>query len=155
MANQGTTILCDWNKGIDFTIYRLTYQISNSLTLKPRNNSAPRPTVKFYDIKSKIFSKESKPAAKKGSSEDWPDDDEEDSWLDEPQEIYNSVQELDAENSSPINLASKYLTTFLANTKDDSGIDALPPSLHDNLNKPTGNVAPDSVQDDNDFSMEF
>ena len=59
----------------------------------------------------------------------------------------------DAENSSPINLASKYLTTFLANTKDDSGIDALPPSLHDNLNKPTGNVAPDSVQDDNDFSV--
>jgi hypothetical protein len=111
------------------------------LTFKQRKNSAPRPTVKFYDVKSRIFSK----PAKKNSSEDLPDDDEDDSWLDEPQEVYNSVQELDAENSSPIDLASKYLATFLANTKDD-GIDALPPSLHDNLR----NVGPQavSVQDD-------
>jgi hypothetical protein len=79
---------------------------------------------------------------------DLPDDDEEDSWLDEPQEAYNSAQELYAEKSSPINLASKYLTTFLANTKDD---EALP--LH--VNKPKAATVPVPVEDDNDFSMEF
>ena len=77
------------------------------LSFKPSNNSAPRPTVKFYNVKRKIFSK----TAKKASSEDLPDDDEDDSWLDEPREAYDSDQELDAEKSSPINLVSKYLTT--------------------------------------------
>jgi hypothetical protein len=104
------------------------------------------PAVKFYDVKSRIFSK----SAKKGSSEDLPDDDEDDSWLDEPQEVYDSVQVLDAEKSSPINLASKYLTTFLASTKDDSGIEM---PLH--ANKPKVAPVAGSVQDDNDFSMEF
>jgi len=94
---------------------------------KPRKNSAPKPAVKFYDVKN-------------------------DSWLDEPQEVYDSVQELDAEKSSPINLASKYLTTFLAHTKDDSGINH-DMSLH--ANKPKVAPVPASVQDDNDFSMEF
>lgn len=122
-------------------------KIFDLLTFKPRKNSAPRPTVKFYDVKSKIFSK----SAKKSSSEDLPDDDEDDSWLDEPREAYISVRELDAEKSSPINLASKYLTTFLANTKDDSGIETLP--LH--ANEPGPKLVPVPVQDDNDFSMEF
>ena len=117
------------------------------MIFKPRKNSATRPTVKFYDVKSKIFSK----SAKKVTSEDSPDDDEDDSWLDEPQEAYDSVQELDAEKSSPINLASKYLATFLAHTKDDSGIEALP--LHDN--EPEVATVQVPVQDDNDFSMEF
>jgi hypothetical protein len=63
--------------------------------------------------------------------------------------VYNSVQKLDAEKSSPINLASKYLTTFLAYTKDDTGIEELP--LHANESKD----APVPVQNDNDFSMEF
>lgn len=123
----------------------LRIKFSDSLSFKPRKDSAPRPAVKFYDVKSRIFSK-------KSSSEDLPDDDEDDSWLDEPQEVYDSVRKLDAEKSSPINLASKFLTTFLANTKDNSGNEALPPSLHDNK---VPNVAPIPVQDDNDFSMEF
>jgi hypothetical protein len=131
---------------IDLVLVRIEF--TDSLTFKPRKNSAPRPTVKFYDVKSKIFSK----TAKKGSSEDLPDDDEDDSWLDEPQEVYDSVQELDAEKSSPINLASKYLTTFLAHTKDDSDSGIKMP-LH--ANKPKIAPVPASVQDDNDFSMEF
>jgi hypothetical protein len=131
-----------------YLIDRVRIKFSDSLTFKPRKNSAPKPAVKFYDVKSKIFSK----SAKKGSSEDLPDDDEDDSWLDEPQEVYDSVQELDAEKSSPINLASKYLTTFLAHTKDDSGINH-DMSLH--ANKPKVAPVPASVQDDNDFSMEF
>ena len=119
------------------------------MTLKPRKNSAPRPTVKFYDVKSKIFSK----SAKNTSSEELPDDDDDDSWLDEAREVYESVQELDAEKSSPIDLASKHLKTFLSYTKpeDGSGIEALP--LH--ADKPKFAVAPFPVEDDNDFSMEF
>ena len=121
-------------------------KFSDSLSFKPRKNSAPKPSVKFYDVKSKIFSKK----AKKASSEDLPDDDEDDSWLDEPQEAYDSVQELDAEKSSPINLASKYLTTFLAHTKEDDS-EALPLCGND-VQVPVPVV---QLKDDNDFSMEF
>jgi hypothetical protein len=51
-----------------------------------------------------------------------PDDDEDDSWLDDEPEKINSVQALDAETTSPINPASKYLTTFLADNEDKSTI---------------------------------
>ncbi|KDR75453.1 hypothetical protein GALMADRAFT_140951 [Galerina marginata CBS 339.88] len=114
---------------------------------KPCKNSAPKPMVKFYDVKSRIFLK----SAKKASSEDLPDDDEDDTWLDEPQDdVYDSVWELDAEKSSPINLASKHLAMFLADAKESS---ATTEGLHFNVNKPEAISA--AVQDDNDFSMVF
>ena len=58
-----------------YIVTDLHVKFSDSLSFKPRKNSAPKPSVKFYDVKSKIFSKK----AKKASSEDLPDDDEDDS----------------------------------------------------------------------------
>ena len=63
-----------------------------------------------------------------------PDDDEDDkgnSWLDEEPELYSSVRVLDAETSSPINPASKYLATFLANEEEQSTAEVLPDSERD------------------------
>jgi hypothetical protein len=112
---------------------------------KARKNSTPRPTVKFYDVKSKIFSKTSL----KGSK--LPDDDEDDSWLDEESERHDSVQVLDAETTSPINPASKYLATFLAEEEEKSTADVLP----DEGKKVNNIQAPTKVGEDNDFSMDF
>ena len=117
--------------------------------LKARKNSTPRPTVKFYDVKSKIFSK----TPPKGSK--FPDDDEDDegdSWLDEEPELYSSVQVLDAETSSSINPASKYLATFLANKEEQSMADVIPEEIKDRKVKGPGATV---VRDDNDFSMDF
>ena len=119
--------------------------MTDHLNIKPRKNATPRPAVKFYDVKSRIFSK----SAKKDSADELPDDDEDDSWLDEPQELYDTAQELEAEKLSPINLASKYLATFLADT-EDSSVTHMPL----NVNKPQAASA--IIRDDNDFSlMEF
>jgi hypothetical protein len=107
---------------------------------KARKNSTPRPTVKFYDVKSKIFSK----CLPKDSK--LPDDDEDDSWLDEEPERYGSVRVLDAETSSPINPASKYLATFLANEEEKATADVLPEDIK---------VQGVTAVDDNDFSMNF
>jgi hypothetical protein len=79
-----------------------------------------------------------------------PDDDEDDSWLDEPQEVdYHSAQELEAESTSPINLASKHLASFLADSPDH--LNSVTPQ---STAKPGPHAATDA-QDDNDFSMEF
>lgn len=117
--------------------------------LKPRNSSTPRPTVKFYDIKSKIFSKS---GGKKDSASELPDDDEDDSWLDEPPDVvYNSAQDLEAATSSPINLASSHLASFLANSP--LATDSNSESVTQSTAKPQ--AAATIAQDDNDFSMEF
>jgi hypothetical protein len=80
-----------------------------------------------------------------------PDDDEDDSWLDEEPEMHNSVQVLDAETTSPIDPASKYFTTFLADNEDKSTI---PVEVEDKKgNKLQFEAA--AVCDDNDFSMKF
>ena len=118
---------------------------------KPRKNSTPRPTVKFYDVKSKIFSK--KDATNHGQL---PDDDEDDSWLDEPEEaVYDSAQELEAESTSPINLASQHLASFLADDSPDTSNS----NSGSSQNTATGNLKPHAAatiaQEDNDFSMEF
>ena len=83
-----------------------------------------------------------------------PDDDEDDegdSWLDEEPELYSSVRVLDAETSSPINPASKYLATFLANEEEQPTAKLLPEEIKDK--KLQGATVP--VRDDNDFSMDF
>ena len=51
-------------------------------------------------MKSKIFTKK-----KASKASDLPEDDEEDSWLDEP-EVYPVARVLNAEKSSPINLSA-------------------------------------------------
>ena len=82
-----------------------------------------------------------------------PDDDEDDegnSWLDEEPELYSSVRVLNAETSSPINPASKYLATFLANEEEQSTAEVLPEEIKDK--KVPGATV---VRDDNDFSMDF
>lgn len=97
--------------------------------------------MKFYDVKSKIFTK------KAPKESELPDDDEDDTWLDEPADIYPSELFLKAQASSPIDLAaSMHLRTFLADDKPDSVSD------HPNMD---GVSHPTSPLDDNDFSMDF
>ena len=82
-----------------------------------------------------------------------PDHDEDDSWLDEEPEKHNSVQALDAETTSPIDPASKYLTTFLADNEDKSTISV---GVEDKKeNKLQFDLEAAAVRDDNDFSMKF
>ena len=73
------------------------------------------------------------------------------SWLDEDSEKHDSVQVLDAETTSLINPASKYLATFLAEEEDKYTVDVLP-----NEGKKANNIkAATIVGEDNDFSMDF
>ncbi|KAF8914403.1 hypothetical protein CPB84DRAFT_1841112 [Gymnopilus junonius] len=76
---------------------------------KARKHSKPRPTVKFYDVKSKIFWTTDTSDSPKVL------DDEDDSWLDEKAESHPTAQSLGAETnrSSPVNLQSSMLATFL------------------------------------------
>ena len=70
------------------------------------------PTVKFYNVKSKIFTKK---AAKES---DLLNDNKDATWLDEPADMYPSEMFLKAVASSPIDLAaSVHLRTFLADDK--------------------------------------
>ena len=79
-----------------------------------------------------------------------PDDDEDDSWLDEPQEAsYKPAQKLDAESTSSINLASRHLASFLA----DSPVTDI--SMTQVPSQSTAESQSTDTQDDNDFSMEF
>ena len=103
----------------------------------------PKPTVKFYYVKSRIFSKTS--PAESGL----PDDDEDDSWLDEAPEKHGLAQILDAETSSPVDPASKYLTTFLGNKKETPISDIIPDKDQKDTQVTT------TVGNDNDFSMNF
>ena len=127
----------------------LCLDLTEHLNFKPRKNSTPRPAVKFYDVKSKIFSKSGN--LKKDRDSELPDDDEDDSWLDEQQEtMYDSAQELEAELTSPINLASTHLASFLADSPIDinSETQVLPA-------KPQAAASATVAEDNNDFSMEF
>jgi hypothetical protein len=79
-----------------------------------------------------------------------PEDEEDDSWLDEPAEVYPAARTLKAEKSSPINLsASVHLKTFLADEKlegvmpENSGLKA------SDLERVVQHT------DDNDFSMDL
>jgi hypothetical protein len=63
------------------------------------------------------------------------------------------VQALDAETTSPIDPASKYLTTFLADNEDKSTISV---GVEDKKeNKLQFDLEAAAVRDDNDFSMKF
>lgn len=95
--------------------------------------------MKFYDVKSKIFTK------KAPKESELLNDDEDDTWLDEPADVYPSETFLKAEASSPIDLAaSVHLRTFLADDK--------PASVSDHRMNGASQPAP---LDDNDFSMDF
>ena len=88
---------------------------------------------------------------KKDRDSKLPDDDKDDSWLDEQQEtMYDSAQELKAKSTSPINLASTHLASFLADSPTDinSETQVLPA-------KPQAAASATIAEDDNDFLMEF
>lgn len=75
------------------------------------------------------------------------DDDEGDTWLDEPADTYPPEMFLKAEASSPIDLAaSLHLRTFLA---DDN------PAISEHVTKAGQNGFHSAPLNDNDFSMEF
>ena len=109
------------------------------------------PTVKFFDVKGKIFQKSS--VSEQDSLNEI--DDRSDAWLDEPLEhdvIPSTV--LDATVDSPVNLNSKLLSSFLSNERTEPtkpGKETGPlPSEH--APSTTGGTA---VLDDNDFSLDF
>jgi hypothetical protein len=142
-ANKSAPTLCNGNKGTKDSSKFHPYD--SCCCSKARKNSTPRPTVKFYDIKSKIFSKT--PPVESGL----PDDDEDDSWLDEAPEKHGVAHVLDAETSSPIDPASRYLTTFLGNEKETRISDI----ISDKNQKATGTQVTTVEDNDNDFSMNF
>ncbi|KAF8808808.1 hypothetical protein BYT27DRAFT_7222703 [Phlegmacium glaucopus] len=117
---------------------------------KAHKHTTPRPTVRFYGVKGKIFN--SKASTKKT---DKVLDDEDDSWLNEPCEEIPPAWALDAETTSPIDATSKLLATFLADEKDHS----MGSKSSENLMVlTTVNAAQNGQQvilNDNDFSMEF
>ncbi|KAF9475198.1 hypothetical protein BDN70DRAFT_957800 [Pholiota conissans] len=123
------------------TIVRQHYSTEN----KSRKHAVPKPTVKFYDIKSKIFNSTSD-----RSESDLLLDDEDDAWLDEPLDpnVKNlTAERLDAESNSAINLQSKTLSTFLSLYGDN---------LQAEDNKDLVNATQvEPNPDDNDFSMSF
>lgn len=80
---------------------------------------------------------------------DLPEDEEEDSWLDEPAEVYPAERALNAENFSPVNLsASVHLKTFLADEKLEGSL--MPENSSLKATKRDVQHA-----DDNDFSMDL
>jgi hypothetical protein len=85
-----------------------------------------------------------------------PDDEDDDAWLDEPAEKYEPAVVLEAEVSSFLNLNSKHLTTFLADTKasnpttvTEKNVTCQDPKKR---SQPTSIVTPPT---DNDFSINF
>ena len=83
-------------------------------SLKARKNSKSRPTVKFCNVKSRIFRTSSTANSPKAP---WNDDD--DSWLDESPESHPLARSLTAESNDfcPVNLRSSLLVTFLLDEK--------------------------------------
>ncbi|KAF8910582.1 hypothetical protein CPB84DRAFT_1842574 [Gymnopilus junonius] len=114
---------------------------------KAHKHSKPRPTVKFYDVKSKIFWTTDTSDSPKVL------DDEDNSWLDEKAESHPTAQSLGAETnrSSPVNLQSSMLATFL--------VDEKPKSEGHNKSKSKPVLAPGDAPsanlDDNNFLMLF
>ena len=112
-----------------------------------RNHSTTRPTVKFYNVKEKIFSKKNSAEAEKLR-----DDEDDDGWLDEPAESFESATLLEAETSSFLDLNSKHLTTFLADTKDKASNNTVTTTGSQGPKKSSQSV---NAPDDNDFSINF
>ena len=93
-------------------------------------------------MKNKIFTKNGSKAS------DLPEDEEDDSWLDEPANVYPAARALNAETSSPINLTSVHLKTFFADEKLEGSL--IPENSSLTASKGTVQYA-----DDNDFSMDL
>ena len=73
-----------------------------------RLHARSKPSIKFFDIKNRFFSKSS-------NADETPDDDEDDSWLDEPDlqvEVFPSKASLDV--SSNVDLLSQCLAAALS-----------------------------------------
>jgi hypothetical protein len=114
--------------------------LTNSLYLTPtkaRLHANSKPSVKFFDIKNRFFSKTDSKLEK-------PDDDEDDSWLDEPT-LETFVPELSLEVSQAVNLSSHCLATVLSEEHSGNTPDAAP----------NPSVALREPELDDDFSMEL
>ena len=93
-------------------------------------------------MKNKIFTKNGSKAS------DLPEDEEDDSWLDEPVNVYPAARALNAETSSPINLTSVHLKTFFADEKLEGSLIPENGSLK-------ASEGADQYADDNGFSMDL
>ena len=105
-------------------------------------------TVKFYKLKGKKFSK------KKSDTEKLlVNDEEDDTWLKKPVEKYEPSISVEAETSSScfLDLNSTHLTSYLADTKDKTGVT----SQDLGLKRTHSLVSNPSLADDNDFSLNF
>jgi hypothetical protein len=74
-----------------------------------------------------------------------------DGWLDEPAENFESATLLEAETTSFLDLNSKHLTTFLADTKDKASNYTITTTGSQGPKKSSQSV----YTDDNDFSIYF
>ena len=151
--NYCATTLCHRNQGnqLKFPSIQVFMQNVNHLHYfcsQARKYSTTRPTVKFYNLKEKIFSKK-----KSSESEKLLDDEDDDAWLNEPAEKYEPAVLLEAEQSSFLDLNSKHLTTYLANTKDKASNHTTITSQ--GLKKRSQPASVVNPPDDNDFSINF
>jgi hypothetical protein len=89
---------------------------------------------------------------KSSESEKLLDDEEDDAWLDEPAERYEFATLLEAEMSHFLDINSKQLATFLADTKDKTGNSTI---TDQSLNMKNKSQSVANQADDNDFSINF
>jgi hypothetical protein len=106
---------------------------------KARLHANSKPSVKFFDIKNRFFSKSDI------KFKENPDDDEDDSWLDEPN-LETFVPELSLAGSQAVNLSSDCLATVLSEEPSGNASEAAP-NLPEALGEPS--------ELDEDFSMEL
>lgn len=105
--------------------------------MQSRLHARSKPSLKFFDIKKRFFSKS-------GSGDDNPDDDEDDSWLDELDiEVFPPEGSLHV--SSNIDLSSRCLAAALSEEPIENIIESSQPNPQEAPGEP-------SEQDD-DFSM--
>jgi hypothetical protein len=110
-----------------------------TLSSKARLHANSKPSVKFFDIKNRFFSKSD------SKLDENPDDDEDDSWLDEPNlETFHPEHSLEV--SPTIDLSSRCLAAALSD-EPSSDTSVVAPNPLEALGEPTDL--------DNDFSMEL
>jgi hypothetical protein len=98
-----------------------------------------KPSVKFFDIKKRFFSNS-------GNADENPDDDEDDSWLDEPDlEVFPPERSLDV--SSSIYLSSQHLAAALSEEPIGNIAESSQPNSQVVLGEPS--------ELDDDFSMDL
>ena len=116
-----------------------TYLIITVTHWQSRLHAKSKPSIKFFDIKNRFFSKS-------GNADENPDDNEDDSWLDEP-DINVFPPEDSLHVSSNINLSSQCLAAALS----EEPIGNMTASETSQPNPQEGPGEPSELDDD--FSM--